>query len=185
MQESLGVNTLNRVVAAIGGHMHWLEAIQFVNDSLPVQLVVGNGGTKLIDNYVVQEALPGMQLKVGRKEQQYQGTIRKGITSSDMFGYALMSRNDETGNYDVIFRGLNQSTLSMVDFDFSLTIPKGPRVPAYSPDKNGLSKSSVTSSSSTGSFWILEPRMTRLFGMWTSTITITLFFLGGILSISM
>merc|ERR1712130_24789 len=55
MQQALkqsGPHTLDRVVASINGHMHFFEGIVFKDSKLPVQLVVGNGGTKLIPDTV-------------------------------------------------------------------------------------------------------------------------------------
>ena len=126
MQESLGPNTLDRVSASINGHMHWLEVLSFYNDTLPKQIVVGHGGTKLIDNNVHQDALKGMWLRVGR-EQMYSGVIEKGITSSEGFGFGIMER-DGSGDYKVIFKNLNQTSGDLYDVDFNLAIPKGPRV---------------------------------------------------------
>lgn len=139
VQESLAPDTLDRVSAAIGGHMHWLEALSFVNDTLPHQIVVGNGGTKLIENYVNQDAIPGVVLEVGR-DRSYTGVVEKGITSS-AYGFGIMERNDETGDYDVTFYNLDMKTQELVDVDFAMTIRKGPRVKSTSdsPDDDNSS----------------------------------------------
>ena len=50
LQESLGPNTLDRISALITGHMHWLEVLEFEDNVLPAQMVVGNGGTMMIEN---------------------------------------------------------------------------------------------------------------------------------------
>eukprot|EP00978_Attheya_sp_CCMP212_P040707 scaffold225352_cov59-Attheya_sp.AAC.3 len=134
MQQSLAANTLDRVVAMIGGHMHWLEALSFVNQSLPVQLVLGHGGTDRIPNYVDQDIFPYLQLEVGQETDNgstlFQGRVEKGMTDSRMFGFALMDRNTDTKNYDVTFLSLNRTTPvpKLVELEFQLTIPKGPRV---------------------------------------------------------
>eukprot|EP00550_Attheya_septentrionalis_P010292 CAMPEP_0198288844 /NCGR_PEP_ID=MMETSP1449-20131203/7220_1 /TAXON_ID=420275 /ORGANISM="Attheya septentrionalis, Strain CCMP2084" /LENGTH=662 /DNA_ID=CAMNT_0043987061 /DNA_START=151 /DNA_END=2136 /DNA_ORIENTATION=+ len=134
IQQSLAANTLDRVVAMIGGHMHWLEALSFVNQSLPVQLVLGHGGTDRIPNYVNQDIFPYLQLQVGQETDNgstlFQGRVEKGISDSRMFGFALMDRNTDTKNYDVTFLSLNRTTSipKLVELEFQLTIKKGPRV---------------------------------------------------------
>ena len=126
IQQSLQPHTLDRVSAAVGGHMHWLEALTFVNQSLPSQIVVGHGGTKHIPNYVNQDAIPGIELVVGR-DGIYRGVVESGITSSDKFGFGLMERDDK-GDYSVKFLGLDTDTSELVELAYGMTIPKGPRV---------------------------------------------------------
>jgi hypothetical protein len=53
------------------------------------------------------------------------------MSSSLMHGYAIMERRDD-GDYAVTFRGLNGS-MEMEDLDFTLAIPRGPRVQQNSP----------------------------------------------------
>ena len=126
MQMALSPMTLDRVSAMIGGHMHWFGAFSFENQTLPAQVVVGNGGTMLIDNYVNQDALPFVRLEVGQGGM-YQGTVESGITSSN-FGFGIMQRhaNDSytTDFYNV--SGVDIETPELLDFQ--LDIPKGPRV---------------------------------------------------------
>uniref|UniRef100_A0A7S4B6Q2 Calcineurin-like phosphoesterase domain-containing protein n=2 Tax=Chrysotila carterae TaxID=13221 RepID=A0A7S4B6Q2_CHRCT len=80
MQQSLGPHTLDRVSAAIAGHMHWFEALSFENQGLPAQIVVGNAGTDLIKNYVNQETLPTIELRVG-VDDAYTARVEAGITA--------------------------------------------------------------------------------------------------------
>lgn len=47
LQQYLDPSTLDRVSGVVAGHMHWLEVLAFENEDLPVQLVVGHGGTKV------------------------------------------------------------------------------------------------------------------------------------------
>ena len=126
MQQSIGPSTLDRVSAIISGHMHWLSALSFENHQLPDQIVVGHGGTNLIDNPVNQDALVGLQIRAG-KNKIHQGTVRAGITTSEMFGFGVLERNDE-GDYDVYFKGVDVAQDRTVLNDFTLSIPKGPRV---------------------------------------------------------
>ena len=122
MQQASGLNTFNRISACIGGHMHWLLVLLY--QGLPHQIVVGHGGTEFIPNYVNQDSLPGLEVNVG-KNGILKGTVERGLSSSDLHGYAVMERNTD-GNYDVILKGLQGSSMVLLDFNF--TIPKGPRV---------------------------------------------------------
>merc|ERR1719203_988940 len=107
--------------------MHWLEILQYANQELPTQIVVGHGGTTLIQNYVDQTVFPHLELHVGSKQQQLKGRVLEGLTSSSMFGFAIMERSQE-GDYDMSFLGLDMKTNVMVQQGFNFTIPKGPRV---------------------------------------------------------
>ena len=126
VQQALGSNTLDRVSAVISGHQHWFQLLEFDSDALPVQLVVGHGGTKLINNYVNQDSLSRIRLEVGRPELGMSATVKRGITKSK-FGYGIMERNARMG-YDVAFYALDQTTHEVGMEDFNMTIPAGPRV---------------------------------------------------------
>lgn len=105
----------------------WLEVLQFDNDELPAQMVVGNGGTKLIDNYINQSSIPYIDLKVGNPEYGIQARVKRGLTLKE-FGYSIMERDDD-GAYEVkfyIFKG-NNTNYSMEALNFTLPIPKGLR----------------------------------------------------------
>jgi len=125
LQQSLGPTTLDRISGIITGHMHWLQALQFDNDSLPAQLVVGNGGTKLIQNYINQSSISYIDLYVGKPEYNIKGRIQKGITMSE-FGFGIMERSDG-GGYDVTFHTWREDSRSVEPIDFSMYIPRGPR----------------------------------------------------------
>jgi hypothetical protein len=128
IQQSLGRNTFDRVSACIAGHMHWLLVLLY--DTLPHQIVVGHGGTSLIPNYVNQNSFPGLVVEAGR-DNAFRGIVEDGMSSSLMHGYAIMEHRDD-GDYSVTFRGLNGS-MEMEDLDFTLAIPRGPRVQQNSP----------------------------------------------------
>merc|ERR1719401_718684 len=80
--------TLERISTIISGHMHWFEALQFQNYGLPTQLVVGNGGTKLIPNYM--EAHEGGL--VGLRVLGHQ--INRSAVNS-RFGFTTMTRGED------------------------------------------------------------------------------------------
>ena len=131
LQQSLSKNTLNRISGIINGHMHWGHALEFQDNELPAQMVVGNGGTRLIPkNNVNQSAIPLMELRVGQN-QQIRGRVKRGYTMTK-FGYAVMDRQDDDDGkpveYEVTFKTYNEMTKKMEPIDFSLKIPKGPRV---------------------------------------------------------
>lgn len=63
----------------------------------------------------------------------YQGRVRQGLTSSDLFGFSIMERNDD-GDYDLSFYGINNGQLELMNF--TLTIPKGPRRASSSQPPN-------------------------------------------------
>ena len=130
LQQSLGETTLNFISGIITGHMHWLEVLQFEDDKLPPQMVVGHGGTQLIRNYVNQSAMPFLRLEVGKPEYNITGTVERGLTESN-FGYGIMERT-AAGDYEVTFHNLVNSSGGKISFEpipFSLLIPKGPRIP--------------------------------------------------------
>ena len=90
-------------------------------------MVVGNGGTKLIDNYINQSSIPYIDLKVGNPEYGIQARVKRGLTLKE-FGYSIMERDDD-GAYEVkfyIFKG-NNTNYSMEALNFTLPIPKGLR----------------------------------------------------------
>jgi len=60
--------------------VHWFEALSFENQGLPAQIVVGNAGTDLIKNYVNQETLPTIELRVG-VDDAYTARVEAGITA--------------------------------------------------------------------------------------------------------
>jgi hypothetical protein len=110
----------------INGHMHWLEALQFTNNDLPPQLVVGNGGTLMIPNYIEQDVFPHIKIDVGREGVNYTGIVERGITMSK-FGFGIMERADDLSGYEVAFYAFNDDTRAVDPIDFTLWIPKGPR----------------------------------------------------------
>ncbi|KAL3765302.1 hypothetical protein ACHAW5_006087 [Stephanodiscus triporus] len=150
LQQALHSNTLDRVSAIISGHQHWLQVLEFNDDALPAQLVVGHGGTKLIPNWVNQDSLTRIKLEVGQPELNIVATVKRGITMSQ-FGYGIMERNDGM-DYDVTFYGLDETTRKVGVLDFSMTIPKGPRVP-YPLDTNDSPSASDLPSGTSANNW--------------------------------
>ncbi|CAB9501988.1 ser Thr protein phosphatase family protein [Seminavis robusta] len=149
MQQAMRNHTLDRVSACINGHMHWLEALEFEDYALPNQLVVGHGGTKLIDNYVNQDIFDGgVRLEVG-KNGHLQGTVKSGFSQAEMVGYAVMERNDDL-SYTVTFKGYNVTTDEMETFDYVMNFPKGPRVATPGNGTGSESGSDTGSESDTG-----------------------------------
>jgi Calcineurin-like phosphoesterase len=148
VQQSLGLNTFDKVSACIAGHMHWLLVLLY--DTLPHQIVVGHGGTSLIPNYVNQNSLPGLVVEAG-KDSMFRGIVKDGMSSSLMHGYAIMERRDD-GDYSVTFRGLN-ATLEMEDLNVTMVVPRGPRVRESSPTLPPVDYPTATAppSSSSGS----------------------------------
>jgi hypothetical protein len=147
LQQALGSNTLDRVSAIISGHQHWLQVLEFNDDALPAQLVVGHGGTKMIPNFVDQDSLARIKLEVGQPELNIAATVKRGITMSQ-FGYGIMERNDDNMDYDVTFYGLDETTREVGVLDFSMTIPKGPRVPYPQETNDSPSASDLPSGTS-------------------------------------
>ena len=124
LQQSLGPNTLDRISALITGHMHWLEVLEFEDNVLPAQLVVGNGGTMMIENKINQSSIPYINLTVGKEEYGIQGRVKRGLTKSE-FGYGIMERQEDM-HYEVYFKTW-QPEKQKVDIAFSLSIPAGLR----------------------------------------------------------
>jgi len=91
------IPSLERISAIISGHMHWFEAVQFANRGLPDQLVVGNGGTKLIPNYMRMHEGGLLGLKVLGHQ------VNRSVVDS-RFGFTLMTRGE--GGYLVSARHL-------------------------------------------------------------------------------
>jgi hypothetical protein len=58
-------NCKGRCRSILTHRLDWLEALTFVNQSLPAQVVAGHGGTECIKNYVNQDILPFLELHVG------------------------------------------------------------------------------------------------------------------------
>jgi hypothetical protein len=152
MQQSLGKNTLDRISAMIGGHMHWLEALKFIDQELPAQIVVGHGGTELINDYVDQDTLPFLLVKAG-KDLMYQGRVESGLTDASKFGFGIMERFDD-GSYATKFMSLDMSSMKLVELDYHMTIPKGPRV-AGSPTGSPKTSSAIIKICGSGVFGIV------------------------------
>jgi hypothetical protein len=107
---------LDRIVMAIGGHMHWFQGLAYENDTAPVQVVVGNGGTLMLPNYGAIDPTNIDHLSVlGNK-------VRSGQTATE-FGYSHMRRLSD-GSY--AFKAI-ASALSPPRTIWTTDIPRGPR----------------------------------------------------------
>jgi len=124
LQQSLTNTTFDRISALITGHMHWLEVLEFEDNVLPAQMVVGNGGTMMIENKIDQSSIPYINLTVGKEEYGIHGRVKRGITKS-AFGYGIMERQDDL-SYEVKFMTW-QADKGSVANQFNLTIPAGLR----------------------------------------------------------
>ena len=128
LQCSLACSTFDKISALFSGHMHWRETISFTNNLLPPQIVVGHGGTDLVDNYIIDRSLDGLKLEVGRNSQ-ISVTVEEGEPDSSAYGYAvLQSREKREGGYTVRFRGIDMTTGSAYDTGRSIIIPSDPNV---------------------------------------------------------
>lgn len=130
LQCSLACDTLQGISALFSGHMHWRESISFSNNLLPPQIIVGHGGTDLVENYIIDRSLDGLSLEVGRNSQ-ISVTIEEGDPDSSAYGYGVLQRQrggKRAGDYTVRFRGVDMTTGCAYDVDPSLTIHSGPTI---------------------------------------------------------
>lgn len=92
LQRALGNSTLERISAIFSGHVHWFQGIVYENHALPVQVVMGNGGTKLESQKMDSpRAIEGLTVHGAR--------IQSAFTSKH-FGYSRLTRGED-GNYDL------------------------------------------------------------------------------------
>merc|ERR1711972_1099334 len=72
MQQALGSSTLDLISATIHGHLHWFQGLVFENQALPVEIVVGNGGTKLERAYMASTtSVEGLNVNGVRVERAF------------------------------------------------------------------------------------------------------------------
>ena len=98
------------------------EVLEFEDNKLPAQMVVGNGGTMMIENKIKQSSIPYIDMKVGKEEYNLQARVTRGITMSE-FGYSVMERQEDNQSYEVKFNIYNQDAGAMETLDFKLSIP--------------------------------------------------------------
>ena len=98
------------------------EVLEFEDNKLPAQMVVGNGGTMMIENKIKQSSIPFVDLKVGKEEYNLQARVKRGLTMSE-FGYGVMERQEDNKSYEVKFNVYNQDAGAMETLDFKLSIP--------------------------------------------------------------
>jgi len=88
LQQALAANpaVLDRVSAAITGHVHFFQGLVFENHSLPMSLVVGNGGT-LLDGIRLAESasVDGLEAFGGSK-------VQRSFSAGGIFGFSAMRR---------------------------------------------------------------------------------------------
>lgn len=127
MQHTLKPETLKRISGIISGHLHIAQGIQFVDNELPVQVVVGHGGTELHASDMHSDVWSQVKIKVETRDGGFvQGTVDRGFVNVDMHGFAVMERNTDNGDYGVVFKSLDESIGELVDIEFPITVPKGP-----------------------------------------------------------
>ena len=95
---------------------------------MPPQIVVGHGGTDLVENYIIDRSLDGLKLEVGRNSQ-ISVKVEEGEPDSSAYGYAvLQSGEKQKGGYIVSFRGIDMTTGSAYDTGRYIIIPPDPNV---------------------------------------------------------
>ena len=128
LQCALACSTFDEISALFSGHMHWRETILFDKNLLPPQIVVGHGGTDLVDSYVIDRSLDGLRLEIGQNSQ-ISATVKEGEPDSSAFGFAVLQRGEDgEGSYTVKFRGIDMATGSAYDVGRPMTIPSNPKV---------------------------------------------------------
>lgn len=98
----------------------WLQVMEFENATLPPNFLVGNGGTKMIRNYIEQSSIPHLDLHINQQEFTITGKVKKGITLSQ-FGYSVMERNS-SGSYQVNFHVWHKDSKKVKPLSYSVTI---------------------------------------------------------------
>lgn len=58
------------------------------------QIVVGHGGTDLVENYIIDRSLDGFNLEVGRNSQ-ISVTVEEGEPDSSAYGYAVLKSGEK------------------------------------------------------------------------------------------
>lgn len=122
LERAISPSFLTNVSGVISGHMHWLEVVEFQNMTLPTQIVVGHGGTKLIPNYVNPDVFSSLELVVGYQDE-IAAKVSKGFSNSTSFGYGVIVRNSD-GDYDVTFCNYDQTRNATDTLEYQLVIPK-------------------------------------------------------------
>jgi hypothetical protein len=88
-----------------------------------------------IDN----NALTNIKFNIGKPEYNITGRVKSGEIKFE-YGYGMMTRDDETGDYNVMFYTWQNETKSVIPMDYSITIPKGPRVKKNKNNKESKKK---------------------------------------------
>lgn len=105
-------------------YQSWLQVMEFENDSLPPLILAGNGGTKMIRNYINQQSIPSIDLQIDKQDYTISGKIKQGFTLTQ-FGYSIMERSN-AGAYQVNFHVLGDDR-QVKPLDYSVAIAKGLR----------------------------------------------------------
>jgi hypothetical protein len=146
----------------------WLEVLEFEDNALPTQMIVGNGGTKLLNDHDIDNnALTNIKFEIGKPEYNITGRVRSGEIRFE-YGYGMMTRDDETGDYNVAFYTWQDVTKSVKSIDYSITIPKGLRVlPTVVPQTNETEIETAVSQAFSNSFMVAS--------LWLAVIVTTAF----------
>ena len=93
--------------------------MEFENNSLPSSFIVGNGGTKMITNYINESSIPYINVKIDKGNYSITGKVKTGVTLTQ-FGYAIMERSNHT-SYEVKFHTLHGDESKVIDFIVNIT----------------------------------------------------------------
>jgi hypothetical protein len=119
-------------------------------------MIVGNGGTKLLNAHDIDNnALTNIKFEIGKPECNITGRVKSGEIKYE-YGYGMMTRDDETGDYNVAFYTWQNETKSVKSIDYSITIPKGLRLlpTTVVPQINETEIETVVSQSFSNSFMV-------------------------------
>jgi hypothetical protein len=98
----------------------WLQVLEFEDNVLPPNFLVGNGGTKMIKNNIYQSSIPHLDFQIHQNEFTITGKVKKGLTLSQ-FGYSIMERS-KSGTYKVTFHVWDKQKSKVTPLDYVVSI---------------------------------------------------------------
>ena len=96
--------------------------VEFTEFSLPTQIIVGHGSTKLIPNYVNQTVFPFLEFRIGKNEEIV-ARVERGFSNSSSYGFGMMVRNI-FGEYDTSFYQYSVEKNNVEKIDFPVVVPR-------------------------------------------------------------
>ena len=102
-----------------------MQVIEFENNTLPPNIIVGNGGTKMIRNYINQSSIPYIDYHIDNHNFKIAARVTKGLTLSQ-FGYGIMEKSQD-GAYEVKFNVWDANGGKVIPLNYSVLIPKSAR----------------------------------------------------------